>query len=260
MNGTCHLSLIPVRSEPSERSEMVTQMLFGESYEILEDQEKWLLVRSLSDNYEGWIDQKMSYVTEPGTTTTETQLPVYLASDLVNPAVCLENNLPVNIVRGSILPAYEDGFFYLGGSKYSFEGNAGRKPAFPDLTRFERIALSYINTPYLWGGRSPFGIDCSGFVQMVFRFCGIDLPRDAHQQAMLGETIDFVYEAKPGDLAFFDNATGNITHVGIILGEGQIIHASGSVRIDTLDHNGIFNRLTGRYTHNLRIIKRLKSS
>ena len=101
------------------------------------------------------------------------------------------------------------------------------------------------------------GMDCSGFSQVVHRIVGNDLPRDASQQVELGDTISFVEEAQAGDLAFFDNEEGNITHVGICLGGGDIIHASGSVRIDKLDHIGIFNADKGTYSHKLRVIKRI---
>ena len=118
-------------------------------------------------------------------------------------------------------------------------------------------AFYFLNSPYLWGGRTPFGIDCSGFVQIAARLSGISLPRDTQEQAEEGEIINLISEAKPGDLAFFDNIDGRIIHVGIILENGQIIHASGKVRIDTIDHQGIFNEESKKYSHQLRVIKRI---
>ena len=115
----------------------------------------------------------------------------------------------------------------------------------------------YLNAPYLWGGKTPFGIDCSGFTQMVYKLNGFALPRDAYQQAEIGETLSFVEEAEPGDLAFFDDDEGNIIHVGMVLEQGTIIHASGKVRIDALDHQGIYNKELKNYSHKLRLIKKI---
>ena len=136
---------------------------------------------------------------------------------------------------------------------YKFDG-----PTTTGFTTKEKLvgnALIYLNTPYLWGGRSPFGIDCSGFTQVVYRLQGISLPRDAYQQAEIGTTLSFIEESEPGDLAFFDNNEGKIIHVGIILENNHIIHASGKVRIDRIDQQGIFNKEKGQHTHKLRLIK-----
>jgi cell wall-associated NlpC family hydrolase len=125
------------------------------------------------------------------------------------------------------------------------------------LENISKIAVNYINSPYLWGGRSPYGVDCSGLVQVVFKSIGYKLPRDASQQVKEGTTVDFVNLTQAGDLAFFDNEDGNITHVGIVLPNGEIIHSSGFVRIDKLDQQGIFCVKTQTYSHKLRIIKRV---
>jgi gamma-D-glutamyl-L-lysine dipeptidyl-peptidase len=114
-----------------------------------------------------------------------------------------------------------------------------------------------LNSPYLWGGKTPFGIDCSGFTQMAYKLAGIKLRRDAWQQAEQGHTINLLEETEPGDLAFFDNDEGNIVHVGIILRDHKIIHAAGKVRIDSIDHYGINNKELKKYTHKLRLIKRM---
>lgn len=257
MKGINCLSILPVRLEPSGRSEMVTQLLFGETYDILDEKEGWLLISCQYDNYEGWINKKMSLAVTPQFVEKIQNSPVFQVTDFVAKAVNNSDNSVVHLVKGSILPLINHGIMEIGATKYSFEGNMSEIPGVPDGSILENEALSYLNVPYLWGGRSPFGIDCSGFVQVVYRSCGLKLPRDTSQQVNSGEIISFIFEALPGDLAFFDNASGTITHVGIMLGGGRIIHASGSVRIDSIDHNGIFNRSTGKYTHSLRIIKRV---
>ncbi|MCY7361282.1 MAG: C40 family peptidase, partial [Ignavibacteria bacterium] len=127
----------------------------------------------------------------------------------------------------------------------------------PDEDQITEIALKYLNAPYLWGGRSPYGIDCSGFTQMVYKFFGIRLKRDAYQQAEQGRTIDYIDHTQTGDLAFFHNEDGKIKHVGIILQHKKIIHASGCVRIDSIDHHGIYNHDKKTYSHNLRFFKRI---
>ena len=257
MNGINSLSILPVRSEPSGRSEMITQLLFGETYNILDEKEDWLLISCQHDNYEGWIDKKMSLEVSSEFVEKLLNSPVFQVGNIVAKAFNQSDNTVVHLVKGSILPLINHGIMEIGAMKFSFEGNMSEIPEVPDVSNLENEAFSYINVPYLWGGRSPFGIDCSGFVQVVYRSCGLKLSRDASQQVNSGEVISFIFEARPGDLAFFDNAAGTITHVGIILSGGRIIHASGCVRIDSIDHNGIFNKSTGKYTHILRIIKRV---
>ena len=147
--------------------------------------------------------------------------------------------------------------FYIGEEKYVFEGQISNNNETPNRKVILENAMMYLNSPYLWGGRSPFGIDCSGFVQMVFKAVGVKLLRDASQQATQGETISFLSEAQQGDIVFFDNEEQQIIHVGILLGNNKIIHASGKVRIDIIDHEGIYNVDTKKYTHKLRLIKKL---
>jgi len=120
-----------------------------------------------------------------------------------------------------------------------------------------KTAFLYLNAPYLWGGKTPFGIDCSGFTQMVYKLNGHKLLRDASLQATQGEALSFIEESEPGDLAFFDNNEGLITHVGIIMQDNYIIHAHGKVRIDRLDHSGIYNVDSRTHTHKLRVIKKI---
>lgn len=245
--GICNLSVVPLRAEASDVSEMVTQLLYGEHFKILETRKKWSRIRLAFDNYEGWIDNKQ-YLTiaEENYSDFEKQ-ELKLSSDLVDFVTASDNQL-FSICLGSNISASE----YL---KHHFEGKSISK-VLPKEHLIE-TALLYLNTPYLWGGKTPFGIDCSGFTQMVYKLNGYKLLRDASQQATQGEALSFIEESEPGDLAFFDNDEGKITHVGIIMKDNYIIHAHGKVRIDRLDHSGIFNYELRNHTHKLRVIKRI---
>ncbi len=119
-------------------------------------------------------------------------------------------------------------------------------------------AARFLNCPYIWGGRIPSGIDCSGLTQLVYKIHGIAIPRDSWQQSEAGTVVSFLEEAENGDLLFFDNDKGKISHVGILMAQGLVIHASGRVRIDRLDHQGIYRDDLKRYTHKLRTIVRIK--
>jgi len=252
----CLLSTAPVRETISHRAEMVTQLLFGELCLIDDQYQEWYKVRVQFDNYEGWVEKKQLFLIDEKTYTQILNQPV---KTYVNAPVAFvrSKNSEVPVLLGSLLPFFEDGKFRIGNEIWSFEGGEAYHCSQQTPERLSFWALKYIKSPYLWGGRSPFGIDCSGLVQNVFRVCGFALPRDSAQQAELGQVVNFVEEAKSGDLLFFDNSEGKITHVGIFIGNNQIIHASGEVRIDKIDHQGIFNETTGTYTHQLRLIKRL---
>ena len=254
--GVCCLSIIPVRADVFGKSEMVSQLLFGETFSILSQSKGWAKILTDHDNYEGWIDEKQFI---PLSSDEHSQIftsTKYYSTDLVH--ALTQNNIgTLNIVPGSILYNAPAGEFKLGNKTFSFDGNEIKADIEPSCEQLIKNAFYFLNSPYLWGGRTPFGIDCSGFVQIAARLSGISLPRDTHEQAEEGEMINLISEANPGDLAFFDNEDGRIIHVGIILENGQIIHASGKVRIDTLDHQGIFNEETKKYSHQLRVIKRI---
>jgi hypothetical protein len=245
--GICHLSIIPLRLEPSDPSELVSQVLYGEHFKVLEVRKNWVRIRLAFDKYEGWIDHKQYLqINDLQYKDLDLQYPI-LSSDLVD-FIQDQNSQLYPIVLGATLNS--GGFL-----NHTFEGltTSGIK----DKNQLIETAFNYLNTPYLWGGKTPFGIDCSGFTQMVYKLNGYKLLRDASQQATQGEALSFIEESEPGDLAFFDNNEGNIIHVGLIMKENYIIHAHGKVRIDRLDHSGIYNTETKKHTHKLRVIKKI---
>ena len=252
--GICNLSIIPLRIEPNDRSEMVSQVLFGEHFKVIDKSKQWRKIRLSFDKYEGWIDKKQYiqitkeyYQRLDKETSTITSQLVDFISD--------KKSELIPIVLGSTLPFYKNNLFELFDKKYTFEGQAtAKKGTKKDIIK---TTFMYSNAPYLWGGKTPFGIDCSGFTQMVYKINGIKLLRDASQQASQGEVLSFIEESEPGDLAFFDNPEGEIIHVGIIMANNYIVHASGQVRIDRLDQSGIFNETLKKHTHKLRVIKKI---
>jgi uncharacterized protein YgiM (DUF1202 family) len=252
MFGICNLAIIPLRAEASDKSEIVSQVLFGEHFEVLEQLKQWSRIRIQYDNYEGWIDTKQfQEITESNFKQLSTDA-IILNADLIEYITTPSNSL-IPIPLGSSLSFLN--YSEINTSNFDFEGTktSGIKPKRLLLNS----AFMYLNAPYLWGGKTPFGIDCSGFTQMVYKLNGYKLLRDASQQATQGEALSFIEESEPGDLAFFDNDEGNITHVGIIMENNYIIHASGKVRIDRLDHLGIYNTDTNKHTHKLRVIKKI---
>ncbi len=252
--GICNLSAIPLRFEPNDKSEMVSQVLFGEHFKVLEKSKQWRKIRLSYDRYEGWVDVKQfAEITKDQYQNLDKQI-LNLTSQIVN-FVTDKKNILLPIVLGSTLPFYKKNHLKLAATEYSFEGTVTSKQGTKDA--IIKTAFLYSNSPYLWGGKTPFGIDCSGFTQMVYKINGIKLFRDASQQASQGEVLSFIEESEPGDLAFFDNKEGEITHVGIIMANNHIIHASGRVRIDRLDQSGIFNEGLKKHTHKLRVIKKI---
>jgi hypothetical protein len=252
MYGICNLAIIPLRIEPNDRSEQVSQVLFGEHFEILEQLKQWFKIRLQYDNYEGWIDSKQCQIITENDFTEISNSAQILNQDLVE-YVTTGDNLLIPIPIGASLSFLN--YDSINKNNIEFEGLkvTGIKPK----NELIKTAYMYLNAPYLWGGKTPFGIDCSGFTQMVYKLNGYKLLRDASQQSTQGEALSFIEESEPGDLAFFDNEEGKIIHVGIIMNDNYIIHASGKVRIDRLDHLGIYNAETNRHTHKLRVIKKI---
>lgn len=254
--GICNLALVPLRTELSDRSEMCSQLLFGDHFTILDREEKWTKILSTNDNYEGWIDNKQYVFIDQNAHIALSNFNSILGLSIVHPMVRTDSGESLNLLAGSYIPQTLDGYFNLGDTEYRFDGQIINPYENEFRSNIYQAAMFYINSPYLWGGRSVFGIDCSGLTQIVFRQFGIRLKRDARQQAEQGDLLGFIQESRTGDLAFFDDEEGRITHVGIMLDNNRIIHASGSVRVDPIDDQGIFNRELNRYTHKLRIIKR----
>ncbi len=255
--AVCQLSVVPIRAGASDKEEIVTQLLFGELVDILDEpksKRNWCQVRCDWDGYEGWMDiRQLKRISEEDVDAYRSDSAHCL--DLTSILANNDHFLPV--LMGATLPQYDGVNVHIGDKHYTFGGQAIRKGALeatPEI--IIKLARRYLYAPYLWGGRSPFGIDCSGFTQIVYKMAGFRLRRDASQQVEQGRLIDFVDQAQAADLAFFENDKGRIVHVGIVMEGGFIIHAAGQVRIDKLDHYGIFNEERGIYSHKLRIIKR----
>lgn len=254
--GVCRLSVLTVRAEASDKAEQTTQLLFGDHYEVI-DQSKdknWLRIRIHFDQYEGWIDSKQHHAVSKEYFDYLDKSEFKITTDLTSSM--LYNKSPLVILMGSMIPISSSELFKME-EQFAFNGeakNVGQKREYEYL---RNIAVKYINAPYQWGGKNPFGIDCSGFTQMVFKISGYRLFRDSSQQANQGRSVKDFSEARPGDLAFFKNAEGKVIHVGIVLHEDKIIHASGRVRIDMLTSEGIINNETKSLSHSFSHLRRV---
>jgi hypothetical protein len=244
--------MIPLRLEHSDKSEIVSQVLFGEHFEICEQFKQWYRIKLHYDFYDGWIDSKQIQLISESDYNQLSNDAIILNGDLIE-YITSASNFLLPIPLGSSLSFLNHN--EINTSNFNFEGTkiSGVKPK----KELIDTAFMYLHAPYLWGGKTPFGIDCSGFTQMVYKLNGYKLDRDASQQALQGEALSFIEESEPGDLAFFDNEEGNIIHVGIIMKDNYIIHASGKVRVDRLDHLGIYNPEFNKHTHKLRVIKKI---
>lgn len=252
--GICNLSIVPVRPTPNEDYGMISQVLFGEHFKILEKRKEWSKIRMNFDKLEGWIDNKQYLEIEEEYYLKLSKSTRCFAGEFIDFISDKDKNL-ATVPLGACLPFFKDGKFELLDHKYSYDG-ATYNAVFKKETII-KTAFMFLNTPFLKGGKTPFGIDSGGFTQTVYKLCGHQLFRTALKQASQGEVLSFIEESEPGDLALFDDAEGNIIHVGLIMHDNYIIHSFGKVRIDRLDHSGIFNAETGKHTHKLRVIKKI---
>ncbi len=245
MFGICLLPFIPLREQPTSKSEMVSQVLFGEKYKVLHQQADWIKIETFDDHYMGWISEGQYNTISQQEINNLTNVSIVKSYPHLNVQV---NGTNMLIPAGSCIYGHQS--FTIANQHFQLDYKETHLP-------FIDIAKQFLNTTYLWGGRTAWGIDCSGFTQNVFKQFGVILKRDAYQQAEQGQTLAFLSEAKLGDLAFFDNEDGRITHVGILLDNETIIHASGKVRIDKIDNFGIINSESKKYSHKLRFIKHI---
>lgn len=251
----CRVSIAPLRAAPSEKSEMVSQLLFGEGGAAHERRDNWYLATSAWDGQSGWIDQKQVVIIDQADYAAY-QERYAVSLSLVEGLMADDHFVPLTL--GATLPRFDGLRCDLGGKNFQFSGAAVHPgPDRHSGVWIAKIAKKYLHAPYLWGGRSPFGIDGAGLTQMAYKAAGIKLMRRPEQQVLQGRPVDFTEQCQEGDLAFFDSGKGDIGHVGIVLEGCQIIHAYGSVRVDKLDHFGIYCPESNRYTHQLRVIRRL---
>ena len=253
--GVCRVAVIPIRKEPREQSEMISQLLFGEYFNIEEIVEKWLKITTHFDHYTGWIDRKFYYEANLEKGMENPMQPV-LYSKIAE--IEMPDGSSQLIPAGSSLPNFNptNREFIIGNQKFRISPLFGEILHPASQTVYE-TARQFVNTPYLWGGRSVFGFDCSGFIQTVHKIHGIPLRRETNQQVLSGHVISALKDTVPGDLAFFCSDEGKVNHAGMVLADSQIIHCSGWVRVDRLDEKGIFNRERGEYTHMLKEVRRV---
>jgi len=250
-NYICENVFVPLRSGPSHKNEMLSQVLFGEKYTVIDKAGTWMKIETVFDNYTGWID--IDHLQHSETDNADG------GSVLNRSLLCYKKDKTKLVLEPGceiFNPDFENKVFFAGKNQYTAEADFD-KSFITTSDSLVDTAMKFINSPYIWGGRIPSGIDCSGLMQLVFKIHGIAIPRDSSKQAEAGKTIDFIDQAEPGDLVFFDNDRGKISHVGMMISRGLVIHAFGRVRIDSIDHQGVYKQEIGGYSHKLRMIKRI---
>ena len=249
----CLVPVCAVRKAPMQEAEMTSQLLFGEAVELISSHDEWVEVLCIYDGYTGFC-MRNQLVEVSKEIASQDQVPLVHTWS----GVMIVNSVPMHVPFGSAIPGMQNGEAVWGDNRIRSSSKLVMEGAYVfDEESIRQVAFTFLNTAYLWGGRSVFGIDCSGFVQLLMRFFGKHLPRDTSNQSMLGEDIGFLQECRCGDLAYFDNEEGKIIHVGLLLNDHEIIHAAGKVRIDGIDGAGIIHSESGERTHRLRVIKRV---
>ncbi len=254
--GVSRLAVVPVRIDPRDTAEQITQLLFGDHYQVLAltPDKKWAQVQVYSDQCEGWMDIKQHHAISKEYFEQINQTDFKITTDVASPV--LYKKSPLTIVMGSIVPISNSELFKIE-EQFAFNGESKGLGQKRDVDFLRLIAKKYLSAPYQWGGKSPFGIDASGLVQMAFKIAGYSLQRDVRQQSLQGKKIKAYEEARPGDIAFFADKGENIKHTGIILDGQKLIHAYGQVRIDPLTEEGTLSSETKVYTHYLHSIRRI---
>jgi len=259
IRGVCCTSILPLRAKPDHRQEMVSMLLFGEVFSILEETGSWFKIKMEWDGYEGWISGKAIIRLSENEYQEMTGEKVRVINNLLRILPVENKRFPVFVLPGSTVLPDRQNMIRLGNSQYICLTPLPVKVSSDPVQMIRNAMGQFIHAPYLWGGRSLFGIDCSGLTQVLFKIAGIRLPRDAQQQAAMGKDIPALENALPGDLAFFGDGDEKMTHTGIILDDNHIIHASGTVRIDSIDTHGIKPDDGNTYSHLLRCIRRILS-
>lgn len=250
--------LVAARLSASERSEMVTQYLFGDILLVEKEDSEFYFVTSLYDNYSGWVCKGSIHLV--GDVSLLELKTTYMSTAQLADVFNLSDRSIIRLPLGSRLIGYNElnGRFGINGCEYQIHPSfvVNTQPA--SLEGILETAFSFKNAPYLWGGKTTLGIDCSGFVQQVYAIHGFELPRDARQQVEVGSAVDTLADAKQGDLLFFSSTvSSDISHVGLFLDSNRVIHASINVHVDSLDDVGIINKTTGSHSHLLKAIRRL---